>query len=94
MAGVHTEKMAQHKYEELMKQRKNFVDDYRYAEEKLDDVVNANYYPSQNKDIDYQINLRNDAQHYLNRVEEEILELLDAFGYCIDLDTPIKENVE
>lgn len=93
MAGVHTEKMAQHKYEELMKQRKHFVDDYRYAEEKLDDVMDANYYPGQNKDIDYYINLRNDAQHYLNRVDEEISELLDAFGYCIDLDTPIKEDI-
>lgn len=93
MAGVHTEKMAQHKYEELMKQRKSFVSSYIYADERLDAIMDSNYYHGQQRDIDAYINDRNDAEHAINRIDEEISELLDAFGYCIDLDTPIEEDI-
>ena len=94
MAGRHTEQMAQNKFNELMREKDSFMTDVQVCDAAIDDILDKPYYPKQDRDIDYYTNLRNDADHKIQLIEEEIKELLDMFGYCIDVDSAyINEGV-
>jgi hypothetical protein len=86
MAGRNVEKMAQMEYDRLIKAKEHFQLDIQMADSAIDEIMDKPYYPKQDKDIDYYIDLRNDAEHYLNRTEEDIADLLNRFSYCIDVD--------
>ena len=86
MAGRHIEQMAQMEYDKLIKAKEQFQLDIQMADSAIDEIMDKPYYPKQDRDIDYYIDLRNDAEHYLNRTEEDLNNLLNMFGYCIDVD--------
>ena len=86
MAGRNVEKMAQMEYDKLIKAREHFQLDIQMADSAIDEIMDKPYYPKQDRDIDYYIDLRNDAEHHLNKTNDDIAELLKMFSYCIDLD--------
>ena len=87
MAGRNVEKMAQMKYDDLIKERASFEADVVRADEEIDKVADKPYYPTQDRDIDNLISLRDDAQHNIDIIDKKISDLLDRFSYCIDIDS-------
>jgi hypothetical protein len=83
LAGYHIEQMAQHKYDELKKEKLAFLSDAEEADRELDYIMDKSYYNQ--RDVDRLIDLRNDAQYRAMVVDEEIKNLLKDWEYCITL---------
>ena len=93
MAGVHIEQMAQMEYNKLIKEKASFESDIAKADKEIDRVADKPYYRTQDRDIDDLISLRDDAQHNVDIIDKKISDLLDRFGYCIDIDSVDSEGI-
>lgn len=86
MAGRSVEKMVQAKFNELIELENSFRKEIVRINDEIDRIMDKPYYPTQDRDIDSCNDLLNDTEQQLNHVQDEISNLLDEFGYCIDVD--------